>query len=177
MLMVGLEDAAMPWRCVPVLAGAAMLAAAPAVAGVHPPDVEARLAMFVNNWTIEGMEGAYREDCAWFHDRSFVVCNTTEVEDGKTFHSVSVLGWSSRTKTYTYLHYSNTGGSRTETGYPTENGGVVFLGERQTSQGFSQFRSVITPRTDGMMFEQTRSVNGGDWKPTVTFKYMVRPNR
>lgn len=166
-------------RCVPALAGLAMLASGSAIAGVHPPDVEARLALFVNNWTIEGLESAYREDCAWYHDRSFVVCNTTEVEDGKTMHSVSVLGWSSRSKTYSYLHYSSTGGSRTETGYPLENGGVVFLGERQTTQGFSQTRSEITPVAGGggpgFHFRQTRAVNGGEWKPTVTFRYLPRP--
>ncbi|HEY0648548.1 hypothetical protein [Phenylobacterium sp.] len=166
----------MAWRGVPVVVGIAILAGGPAAAGVHPPEVEARLALFAQNWTIEGMEGAFREDCEWYHDRSFVVCHATEVEDGKTFHSVSVLGFSSRARTYTYLHYSSTGGSRTETGYPTETGGLVFLGERQTAQGFAQTRSVITPNAagPGFLFEQTRALNGGEWKPTVKFKYVTR---
>ena len=49
-----------------ILAFAVLLfaAAQPAAAGVHPPEVEARLAAAVGDWTIEGMEKTYRETCA-----------------------------------------------------------------------------------------------------------------
>lgn len=50
------------------------------MAGVHPADVEQRLSFVVNDWPIEGAEATYRENCEWYADRSFVVCNTVNVE-------------------------------------------------------------------------------------------------
>jgi hypothetical protein len=165
------------------LAVAATLISAPAAqAGVHPAEVEARLAFLVHDWTIEGMEGAYRETCEWYHERSFVVCNTTETEDGKVLRSVSILGWSAQSRAYTYHHYSSTGRSRSEVGYPTPEGGMVFLGERQSAAGATQYRSVLRPRSPGpgFHFAQTRSVNGGPWEPSADFQYVpygTRPTR
>ena len=153
---------------------ATLIVAPAAQASVHPPEVEARLAAIVHDWTIKGMEGAYRETCEWYHDRSFVVCNTTETEKGKTFRSVSILGWSDQRQTYTYHHYGSTGRSRSEVGYPTPEGGIVFLGERQSAAGATQYRSVLRPRLPGPGFEfsQTRSVNGGAWEPSANFHYV-----
>ena len=153
-----------------------MVAGSAAPASVHPPEIEARLAIGVGDWTLEGMEQTYRETCAWYHRRSFVVCNTTEIEDGETRHSVSVLGYSSRTKSFSYLNYGDAGTSRTETGHPTADGGLVYLRERTTDAGVSHYRSRIIPIAGSrdFRFEQEKSDNGGPWQPTVKLKYVLR---
>jgi hypothetical protein len=81
-----------------VLVATLMLQPAP-TPGAHPPEVEQRLAFLVNDWTIEGSEAGYRETCRWYHQRSFVVCETVDRTQGAPAHSVSILGWSPRRKT------------------------------------------------------------------------------
>ena len=96
---------------------AALILASPNVvlAGAHPPEVERRLSFLVNDWTIEGAEATYRENCEWYAERSFVVCNTEDRESGKPVYSVSILGWSAAAQNYTYHHYAQSGRSRSET--------------------------------------------------------------
>ena len=157
------------------LAVVCVMTAAPAVAGVHPPEVEQRLSIAVGDWTIEGMEGAYRETCDWYPGRSFVVCNTVEREKGQESRSVSILGWSAQDRTYTYHHYGDSGRSRSERGFPSEAGGLVYLGERNGPDGLTQTRSTLDPLpggAKGAMFRQERSINGGAWKQSVTLKYV-----
>ena len=59
-------------------AGILALLASPAVAGVHPPEVEKQLAFVAGDWTIKGLEANYRDNCTWFDSNSFVVCDTTK---------------------------------------------------------------------------------------------------
>ena len=57
-----------------VLATLVLVFPASISAGVHPPEVEERLAFLVEDWTIAGAEGTYRETCEWYAEWSFVVC-------------------------------------------------------------------------------------------------------
>lgn len=77
---------------------------AAASTGVHPPHVEQRLSFLVNDWTIDGAEATYRENCEWYSERSFVVCNSEDRESGKPVRSVSILGWSAASQE---LHLSS----------------------------------------------------------------------
>jgi len=156
----------------------AMLALQPALmAGAHPPEVEERLAFLVNDWTIEGSEAGYRETCRWYHQRSFVVCETVDRTDGAPVHSVSILGWSAATKNYTYHHYAQNGRSRSETCFANDLQGLTCLGERRTEAGLVQSRSHIWPVEGGAAFRNERSVNGGAWSETVRLKYVPSASR
>ena len=117
------------------------MALQPAAAAVHPPEVERRLAFDDNDWTIEGSETAYRETCRWYHQRSFVVCETVDQNGGAPAHSVSILAWSAATNNYTYHHYAQNGRSHSETCFADELQGLTCLGERRTETGLVQSRS------------------------------------
>lgn len=145
-----------------------------AVAGVHPAEVEQRLAFLVNDWTIEGAEATYRENCEWYADRSFVVCNTVDREDGTPSNSVSILGWSTATQNYTYHHYSQSGRSRSETCFANELSGLTCLAQRRDGSKLIESRSYIWPVQGGAAFRNERSENGGLWKETVRLKYVPR---
>ena len=98
-----------------LMSGVLLACSQPAFAGVHPQEVEQRLSFIVGDWTIEGAEATYRENCEWYAERSFVVCNTVDRENGQPVHSVSIIGWSAATRNYTYHHYNQSGRSRSET--------------------------------------------------------------
>lgn len=155
-----------------LLAAALFQSAAPT--GVHPHEVERQLAFLVNDWTIEGLEASYRETCRWYHQRSFVVCETTDRSEGEPAHSVSILGWSAAANHYTYHHYSQSGRSRSETCFANEQQGLTCLGERRTETGLIQSRSHIWPVEGGAAFRNERSLNGGPWTETVSLKYVPR---
>lgn len=147
--------------------------ASPCAAGVHPPEVEARLAMIVGDWTIEGMENSYREICSWYGDRSFVVCDTTDASDNTA--SVSVIGYSQRDGHYTYHNYSKSGSSRSEIAFPIGERGLVFTAERKGTSGVTRISSELVPLADGRLhFRQHRSVNGGPWIEAVNLYYAPR---
>ena len=145
-----------------------------AVAGVHPAEVEQRLSFLVNDWTIEGAEGTYRENCEWYPDRSFVVCNSEDREGGPPARSVSILGWSAASQNYTYHHYAQNGRSRSETCFANELGGLTCLGQRRDGPKSIESRSHIWPVDGGAAFRNERSENGGPWKDTVSLKYVPR---
>ncbi|HET9427524.1 MAG TPA: hypothetical protein VFO69_04115 [Allosphingosinicella sp.] len=155
---------------------AAALAQSAVPTGVHPPEVERQLAFLVDDWTIEGMEATYRETCRWYHQRSFVVCETTDSSEGAPSHSVSILGWSAATRNYTYHHYGQSGRSRSETCFANDQRGLTCLGERRTDDGLLQTRSHIWPVEGGAAFRSERSLNGGPWTETVSLKYVPRRN-
>lgn len=150
------------------------LAPAPLQAGVHPPEVEQRLAFIVDDWTIEGAEQTYRETCDWYAERSFVVCNSVDREGGTPSHSVSILGWSAATQNYTYHHYGQNGRSRSETCFANAQAGLTCLGERRDGPNLVQTRSYIWPDRDGAGFRSERSVNGGPWTESARFRYVPR---
>ncbi len=141
-----------------------------AIAGVHPSEVEQRLSFLVDDWTIEGAEATYRENCEWYAERSFVVCNSQDGESGKRMQSVSIFGWSAATQNYTYHHYGQNGRSRSETCFADEQGGLTCLGERRDGAKLIESRSHIWPVASGAAFRNERSENGGLWKETVSLK-------
>jgi hypothetical protein len=159
-------------KIVPTLLACALPAAA--VAGVHPADVEQRLSFLVNDWTIEGAEATYREHCEWYPERSFVVCNSEDRESGTPVRSVSILGWSAASQTYTYHHYAQSGRSRSEECFANEQGGLTCLGQRRDGPNLIESRSHIWPVQGGAAFRNERSENGGAWKDTVHLKYVPR---
>ena len=145
-----------------------------AEAGVHPPEVEQRLAFLVGDWTIEGAEATYREHCSWYAERSFVVCNTVDREGGTPAHSVSILGWSAAGQNYTYHNYGQSGRSRSETCFANDRAGLTCLYERRDGAKLIESRSYIYPVAGGAAFYNERSENGGPWTETVRLKYVPR---
>lgn len=153
---------------------AGLTSAAVGQAGVHPTEVEQRLSFLVNDWTIEGAEATYREHCEWYAERSFVVCNTVDREDGTPVQSVSILGWSALTQNYTYHHYGQNGRSRSETCFASAQKGLTCLYQRRDGPKLIESRSHIWPVQGGAAFRNERSENGGEWKATVRLKYVPR---
>jgi hypothetical protein len=147
---------------------------AAALAGVHPSEIEQRLAFLANDWTIKGAEATYRENCEWYSERSFVVCNSEDSESGKPVRSVSIFGWSAASQNYTYHHYAEDGRSRSETCFANNQGGLTCLGQRRDGPKLVESRSHIWPVQGGADFRSERSENGGAWKETVRLKYVPR---
>jgi hypothetical protein len=151
----------------------AVLGTAGAFAGIHEADVEARLGRVVGDWTIEGQHATYRETCVWYADRAFVVCTTTDASDNSS--SQSILGYSKTNGHYTYHNYGSGGTSRSETGFPSGEAGLVFTSERRTSAGLVRSQTVLTPEPDGRLaFRQERSIDGGPWAVAAEFRYIRR---
>ena len=143
-----------------------------ALAGVHPPEIEQQLSFLVNDWTIEGAQATYRENCDWYADHSFVVCNTIDREGGVPDHSVSIFGWSAATQNYTYHHYGQNGRSRSETCFANQQGGLTCLGQRRDGSTLIESRSHIWPIPGGAEFRSERAENGGPSEETVRLKYV-----
>ena len=151
-----------------------ILMAAPASAGVHPADIENRLAFIVGDWTVSGSDAVYSDNCQWFDGHSFVVCDTRDARKGELHHSIAVLGYSAATGNYTYQQYDNSGRGRNETCYADDRGGIVCLGERHDGTGLTQTRSYIWPNTDGLGISQDKSVNAGSWSKVGEVQYVHR---
>jgi len=145
--------------------------ASPAVAGVHPPEVEQQLSFIAGDWTISGYEGKYRDHCTWFDGRSFVVCDTDDRRHG-THHSIAILGYSAADGRYTYQQYDDSGRGRTEPCYANSEKGLTCLGQMQTKDGFVQTRSYIWPTTTGLGIRQEKSVNAGPWTDVGQVAYI-----
>ena len=154
---------------------AAILAAATSSAGsAGPSQVEQGLAFLVGNWTIAGFEDRYLDSCAWFDDHAFVVCNTSDGRHGPPQHHVAVIGWSAQSGTYTYIGYGQDGSSRAETCFASDRKGLMCLGERRGSDGYSQTRSHIWPTSTGLGISQDRSLNGGAWSEVGQVAYIPK---
>ena len=154
-------------------AGIVTLLAAPAFAGVHPPEVEKQLAFIAGDWTIKGLEANYRDNCTWFDSNSFVVCDTTDHRRGN-HHSIAILGWSAADGHYTYQQYDDSGRGRTEPCYSNNEKGLTCLGQMQTRDGLVQTRSYIWPTTTGLGIRQEKSVNAGPWTDVGRVDYIPR---
>lgn len=128
-------------------------------AGVHPDDIESRLAAVVGDWTLEGAENSYRELCEWYGDRAFVVCHAEDSSDGSK--STSILGYSQAENRFTYHNYSTKGASRSERGFPHGERGIVYTDERRISGGVARTQTTLTPVEGGRLnFRLERSVEG-----------------
>lgn len=153
-----------------------LLLAHTANGGVHTPEVEARLAALVGDWTLEGQQTTYRELCEWFADRAFVVCRASDATDGSS--SVSILGYSVAEGRFTYHHYDGRGTSRSEAGFPHGVGGIVYTAERKTASGVVRSTTTLTPVPGGRLhFRLERSVDGGPWTVAADFHYIPRSSQ
>lgn len=151
----------------------AAAASTAAMAQTHAPDIEARLAPIIGDWTIPGQEKTYRETCAWYGQRAFVVCTSTDSSDGSMSHSI--LGFSKAKGRFTYHNYSGSGSSRSELGFPHGTKGIVYTDERETGDGLARVSTFLEPQADGRLkFRQERSVKGGPWKESANFFYVPR---
>ena len=156
-----------------LILAAAQAAAAASPQSTHPPDIEARLAKSVGDWTIPGQEATYRETCAWYGPRAFVVCDTVDTADG--YRGRSILGYSKDKQRFTYHNYNEAGTSRSELGFPHGADGIVYTDERPSRDGLARFTTWLEPQADGRLrFRQARSVNGGTWEATADFYYVRR---
>ena len=152
---------------------ALLLTAAPALAGVHPPEIETRLAWLVGDWTVPGQEQTYRETCEWYGDRAFVECSFSDSSDGS--HGRSILGYSKADAQFTYHNYGHTGRSRSEFGFPSGERGLVFIDQRRSASGWVRSTTTLTPLADGRIhFQRARSVDGGPWQVSDDFHYVPR---
>lgn len=152
--------------------GVSLLASA-AVAGVHSPDVEARLTYFVGDWTVKGQEATYREKCDWYGDRAFVVCFSEDKSDNSS--SYSILGYSQADANFTYHSYRDSGSSNTRAGFPHGDRGIVYVRERRGDAGHIRTSTFLEPRSDGSIhFREDQSTNGGAWKTSYQFDYVRR---
>lgn len=151
------------------------LAALPGAASpqTHPPDVEARLAGIVGDWTIGGQEQTYRETCVWYGARAFVACEFEDKSDGSIGRSI--LGYSKAKGRFTYQNYIGSGTSRHELGFPHQERGIVYTDERDSADGLARVTTWVEPQADGRLrFRQARSIKGGPWEQTVDFHYVRR---
>lgn len=157
-----------------ILIGACLLfPTSTAVAGVHSPDVEARLARLVGDWTVKGQEATYHEKCGWFGDRAFVTCFYDDKSDNSRGHSI--LGYSKTDGNFTYHNYRDTGSSNTRIGFPHGQDGIVFVRERRSNGTHFRTSTFLEPRADGsVFFREEQSTNGGAWKTTYQFDYVRR---
>ena len=150
-----------------------VVAQAAAQTGVHPPDIEARLAASIGDWTIPGQENSYRETCVWYGSKAFVACEFEDKSDGSAGRSV--LGYSKAKQRFTYQNYIANGSSRNELGFPHGARGIVYTDERAGDAGLARVTTYLEPQADGRLrFRQERSVNGGPWARTVDFYYVAR---
>lgn len=155
------------------IAIAAAAIAAPALAQTHAPDIEARLAAVIGDWTIPGQEKTYRETCVWYGARAFVACEFADKSDGSIGRSI--LGYSKATGRFTYQNYTGAGTSRHELGFPHGARGIVYTDERPSADALARVTTYLEPQADGRLrFRQERSVNGGPWAQTVDFYYVRR---
>lgn len=144
-----------------------------ASSGVHPAEIEARLAPLVGDWTIPGQEASYRETCEWYRNRSFVVCTSTDSTDNSV--SQSILGYSAIEGRFTYHNYGSTGTSNSRFGYPLGENGIVYTLERRSSAGHIRATTFVMPQADGRVhFREERSINGGPWNEVANFHYVRR---
>ena len=156
-----------------IATGLIAMMATSAVAGVHPPEVEQQLAFIAGDWTIKGLEANYRDHCAWFGSKSFVVCDTDDRRHG-AHHSIAVLGWSAAESRYTYQQYDDSGRSRTERCYPNGQKGLTCLGDASNKDGLLQTRTYIWPTPTGLGIRQEKSLNAGPWADVGQVAYVRR---
>jgi hypothetical protein len=154
--------------------GIISLLTVPASAGVHPAEVENRLAFIVGDWTVGGSDAVYSDNCQWFDDDSFVICDTRDARKGELHHSIAVLGYSAATANFTYQQYDNNGRGRNETCFANDQGGITCLGERRDGAQLTQTRSYIWPNTGGLGIRQEKSTNAGPWSDVGQVQYVKR---
>jgi hypothetical protein len=129
--------------------------------------------VLIGAWTISGQEDSYSEVCEWYHNRSFVVCNSEEKGPQGVSKSVSVLGFSEISGMYTYYSFGSSGGSRTLNGFP-KGDEMLFTGERAIRGDMVRYQVSMKPTTSGFSFREVRSTNGAPWVVVAQADYPRR---
>lgn len=146
-----------------------IIAAAQAPAG----EARARLDVLVGTWTVSGQEESYSEICDWYHNKSFVVCNSEEKGTQGVSKSVSVIGFSEISQMYTYYNYGSSGGSRTLNGF-VRGDEILFTGERSVRGNMVRYQISMKPTNSGFAFREERSTNGAPWVVAAQVDYIRR---
>lgn len=141
---------------------------------MHPAEVENETILMVNDWTIVGKEGTYRETCECYAERSFVMCNTVDRARGPTTHSVGILRWSEATRNHSYHYYSQFGRTRSEICFRNDLSGLSCVHADREGEKLIESRSHIWPLPSGAVFSHEQSETGGPWKETVRLSYVAR---
>lgn len=149
-------------------------AAAPAApSSVHAPDVEARLATLIGDWTEAGKEATYRDQCQWYDRHAFVVCSLMESASGMRVEAI--VGYSEEDRRFTYQSYANNGTSHVQFGYPLGAKGLVFTDERMANGKHVRLTTSMVPQADGRLhIFQEGSADGGLWAATGEVYYVRR---
>lgn len=126
---------------------------------------------FAGTWTVEGRENSFRETCKWLSANSFLICNGTDVENGKAANWLTLLGYSHAEKMYNFTAFDGGGGKATFSGW-IRGDNWVFTSEQFIHGEASRLQITITPTSDGYVLQEEESVNGGPWKKTVTEKHL-----
>ncbi len=144
-----------------------------AAAQTPPAEARARLDVIVGAWTISGQEESYSEICEWYHSKSFVVCNSEERKSQGISKSVSIIGFSDISGTYTYYNYGSSGGSRTLNGF-LQGEEFLFTGERPVRGNMVRYQVSMKPTSSGFAFREERSTNGAPWVVAAQVEYIRR---
>lgn len=144
-----------------------------AVTQPSPSEARARLGVLVGSWTLSGMEDSYSETCEWYHDSSFVVCNSEEKRPQGVAKSVSILGYSEHSGMYTYYSFDSLGGSRSLNGFQRGEE-WVFTGERSIRGEMVRYQVSMKPTPSGFAFREERSANGGPWAVVAQMDFKRR---
>lgn len=134
-----------------------------------PKPVE-MLAFLIGDWTIEGQESTFSETCAWFRNRSHVVCQSRTPKSS----GVSVLSYASEKQRLVYYHYGSSGAA---VAMDVFTDGRTLIGTREVLLSGDLVREQVwmTPRdADHFVFREQTSKNGGPWQTTTEFVYARR---
>lgn len=152
---------------------ALMVLAAVHATPVHPPEIEARLAPIVGDWTRAGKEATYRDRCVWYDRHAFVVCSLTDSSSGLRVEAI--VGYSKNDQRFTYQSYGNDGGGHIQYGYPLGDSGIVMTDERTVDGQPVRLTTSIIPQPGGSLrMTQDRSVMGGPWQQVGEVYYVPR---
>ena len=133
-----------------------------------------RLEMLEGDWTIEGKEATFRETCAWFDQRSHIVCNSESRRTSGVKRGVSVLSYSDEKKRFLYYSYGDSGGAAALDVF-IEGGTLIATGEREAGPDLIRTQVQMTRRADGSFdFREQESKNGGPWTTTADVNYVRR---
>ncbi|RYG98363.1 MAG: hypothetical protein EON58_07350 [Alphaproteobacteria bacterium] len=126
---------------------------------------------FAGTWTVEGRENSFRETCKWLSPNSFLICNGTDMEDGKAANWITLLGYSHAEKMYNFTAFDGGGGKASFSGW-IRGEHWIFTSQQFIHGEASRLQVTIKPTPDGYILQEEESVNGGPWKITMTEKHL-----
>ena len=162
----------------PVIVFLGLAAAAPPAAAprIHAPNVEARLGYLVGDWIIQGLPSrTFRQKCAWYGNRSFVLCNFQDQRDGTV--GETVFGYSTLQGRFTYHRFDSRGRSLYQLGFPYGTYGIVFTDDRQEPEGAARVQTTFNLEDEGLRYTQYKSVQGRNWQRVADFLYVPATQR